>query len=167
MIAVLGKQPPFRHRKSLVLQFVQPALAGFTDGSVSTLAPIFATVFATHQTHAALLIGLASALGAGISMGFSEGLSDDGKITGRGAPAMRAAIIGIATFIGGVLHTLPFMLPSVQAALPVACAVVGVELVAIAFVRYRFLNANFAISMLQVVGGGALVFLAASLIGAS
>jgi VIT1/CCC1 family predicted Fe2+/Mn2+ transporter len=157
----------FHYPKDVVLRFVQPGLAGFTDGSVSTLAPIFATVFATHQTHAALLIGLASALGAGISMGFSEGLSDDGKLTGRGHPVIRAAIIGLATFIGGVLHTLPFLLPTVQSALPVACGVVGFELVAIAFVRHRFMNANFAMSVAQVVGGGALVFAAASVIGAS
>jgi VIT1/CCC1 family predicted Fe2+/Mn2+ transporter len=169
MIGVMGSRPArhFHYRKDLVLRFVQPALAGFTDGSVSTLAPIFATIFATHQTHAVLLIGLASALGAGISMGFSEGLSDDGKLTGRGHPATRATIIGLATFVGGVLHTLPFLLPTVQSALPVACAVVGFELVAIAFVRHRFLNASFGMSVAQVVGGGALVFVAASLIGAS
>jgi hypothetical protein len=138
-----------------------------TDGSVSTIAPIFATVFATHQTHAAFLIGLASALGAGISMGVAEGLSDDGRLTGRGHPFLRGGIVGTATFLGGLFHTLPFLVPDVRAAVPLAAAVVAAELVAIAWIRHRYLEARFAGSVLQVVGGGSLVFLAAALIGSA
>ena len=154
-------------RREFLLQVVQPALAGLTDGSVSTLAPIFATVFASHSSHAAFLIGAASAVGAGISMGVSEGLSDDGRLTGRGHPISRAAIVGGATFLGGIIHTLPFLIEKVNAALALAAVVVAIELIAIAWIRHRYMQARFALSVAQVVGGGALVFAAAALIGSA
>jgi len=137
------------------------------DGSVSTLAPIFATAFATHNSHTVFLIGLASAVGAGISMAFSEGLSDDGVLTGRGNPLVRGGVTGGMTFLGGFLHTLPFLIANVQTALTLAYIVVGFELLAIAYVRYRFFATNFVISIVEVVVGGALVFTAGVLIGSS
>ncbi|MGI8916909.1 MAG: VIT1/CCC1 transporter family protein [Chloroflexota bacterium] len=155
------------HRQDLVLQVIQPGLAGLMDGSVSTLAPIFATAFATKTPHTAFLVGLAAAVGAGISMGFSEGLSDDGVLTGRGSPLKRGFITGGMTFVGGIFHTLPFLLASYTLALTLACAVVGVELVVIAFIRYRFFASSFLRSVLQVVVGGVLVFIAGVLIGTS
>src|SRR5246500_449868 len=112
--------------KNFVLRIVQPGLAGLMDGSVSTLAPIFATAFATHNSHTVFLIGAASAVGAGISMAFSEGLSDDGEITGRGNPVFRGLVTGLMTFIGGFLHSLPFLIPDVHAALTLAYFVVGI-----------------------------------------
>ncbi len=124
--------------KSFILRIVQPGLAGLMDGSVSTLAPIFATAFATHNSHTVFLIGAASAVGAGISMAFSEGLSDDGELTGRGNPIFRGLVTGLMTFIGGFLHTLPFLIPNVHTALTWAYAVVGVELVVIALIRHRY-----------------------------
>jgi hypothetical protein len=154
-------------RSALVLRVVQPGLAGLTDGSVSTLAPIFATVFASHSSHAAFLVGAASAVGAGISMGVAEGLSDDGVLTGRGHPFVRAAIVGGGTFLGGIFHTLPFLIEPVGRALTVAALVVAVELITIAWIRHRYMNARFSLSIVQVVGGGALVLTAAALIGSS
>jgi hypothetical protein len=154
-------------RREFVLQVVQPALAGLTDGSVSTLAPIFATVFASHSSHAAFLIGAASAVGAGISMGVAEGLSDDGRLTGRGHPLARGAIVGVATFLGGIIHTLPFLIEKVNTALSLAALVVAIELLSIAWIRYRYMQARFALSIAQVVGGGARVFAAAALIGSA
>ncbi len=153
--------------RHFVLQFVQPGLAGLMDGSVSTLAPIFATAFATHTSHTVFLVGLASAVGAGISMAFSEGLSDDGSLTGRGSPLVRGLVTGAMTGLGGFLHTLPFLIADVNTALTLAYAVVGLELVAIAFIRYRFFATSFVISMIQVVLGGALVFASGVLIGRS
>src|SRR6201988_2911339 len=120
--------------KNFVLRIVQPGLAGLMDGSVSPLAPIFATAFATHNSRTVFLIGAASAVGAGISMAFSEGLSDDGELTGRGNPIFRGIVTGLMTFIGGFLHTLPFLISNMHRALPLAYAVVGVELVVIAFI---------------------------------
>jgi len=152
---------------SFLLQIVQPGLSGLMDGSVSTLAPIFATAFATHNSHTVFLIGLASAVGAGISMAFSEGLSDDGVLTGRGNPLVRGGVTGGMTFLGGFLHTLPFLIANVQTALTLAYIVVGFELLAIAYVRYRFFATNFVISIVEVVVGGALVFTAGVLIGSS
>lgn len=152
-------------RQVFVLQVVQPGLAGLMDGSVSTLAPIFATAFATHQTHTTFLVGLAAAVGAGISMAFAEGLSDDGQLTGRGSPIGRGAIIGIMTFLGGIGHSLPFLLPSLGAALLLAYLVVGVELVAIAVIRNRYFGTRMWLSAVQVVVGGLLVFAAGVLIG--
>jgi erythrin-vacuolar iron transport family protein len=153
------------HSKDFVLKVVQPALVGFMDGSVSTLAPLFATAFATGEPRITFLVGLAAAVGAAISMGFSEGLSDDGSLTGRGHPFLRGTITGVATFIGGILHTLPFLIPHVNLALYVAFGVVGVELLAISFIRYRYFEMSLALSILQVFVGGALVFLAGVFIG--
>ena len=135
------------------------------DGSVSTLAPIFATAFVTHNSTTTFLVGMASATGAGISMAFSEGLSDDGQITGRGSPAVRGGITGIMTFFGGSLHTLPFLISNIHVALLVAYVVVAFELVLIAAIRHRYFGTNWFISTLQVVGGGALVFAAAFIFG--
>jgi erythrin-vacuolar iron transport family protein len=151
----------------MLLQVVQPALVGLMDGSVSTLAPIFATAYATRNPHTAFLIGLAAALGAAISMGFAEGLSDDGELTGRGHPVQRGVITGAATFIGGVLHTLPFLIPNLDLALVVAYVVVAIELVAIAAIRFKYFHIPFARSSIQVIVGGALVFAAGVLIGSS
>src|SRR6266852_5997050 len=148
-----------------LLQVVQPGLAGLMDGSVSTLAPIFATAFATHRPFTAFLVGMAAATGAGISMAFSEALSDDGALTGRGNPVLRGSITGGMTFLGGTLHTLPFLVPNLHLALLIAYIVVAVELVAIAAIRYRFLGTRWWLSILQVVGGGALVFAAAWIFG--
>jgi VIT1/CCC1 family predicted Fe2+/Mn2+ transporter len=153
------------HSKNYVLRVVQPSLIGLMDGSVSTLAPLFATAFLTREPRTAFLVGLAAAVGAAISMGFSEGLSDDGSLTGRGHPLVRGTITGVATFVGGILHTLPFLLPHVNLALYVAFGVVGFELLAISFIRYRFFSMSFWMSSLQVILGGALVFASGVLIG--
>lgn len=153
--------------RAFVLRIVQPALAGLMDGSVSTLAPIFATAFATHRSHTTFLIGAAAAVGAGISMAFSEGLSDSGELTGRGNPVFRGIVTGLMTFVGGILHTLPFLLPNVHHALILAYLVVGIELIAIALIRQRYFGSRFAVSFLQVVVGGGLVFAAGVLIGQS
>ena len=153
--------------QSFVLRVIQPGLAGLMDGSVSTLAPIFATAFATHNSHTVLLIGLATAVGAGISMAFSEGLSDDGTLTGRGSPVVRGIVEGLMTFLGGFLHTLPFLIANVHAALNLAYLVVGVELIAIAFIRHKYFKTSFALSCVQVIVGGGLVFAAGVLIGQS
>lgn len=151
--------------RSFVLRIVQPGLAGLMDGSVSTLAPIFATAFATHKPFTAFLVGMASATGAGISMAFAEALSDNGEITGRGNPWLRGGVTGAMTFLGGAFHTLPFLLPSVHTALVAAYVVVAVELTVIAAIRHRFFGTNWGLSILQVVGGGALVFVAAIIFG--
>lgn len=151
--------------RRFLLRVVQPGLAGLMDGSVSTLAPIFATAFATHRPFTAFLIGMAAATGAGISMAFSEALSDNGELTGRGSPVVRGLITGGMTFLGGSLHTLPFLVQNLHIALLIAYVVVAVELVAIAVIRYRFFGTRWWLSMLQVVGGGALVFTAALIFG--
>ncbi len=156
-----------QHTDHFVLQTVQPGLAGLMDGSVSTLAPIFAAAFATHSTHVTFVIGLSAATGAGISMAFAEALSDDGTLTGRGSPWRRGLIIGLMTFMGGIFHTLPFLLPSIHSALIAAYLVVAVELVIIATIRYRYFDMNFWLSCVQVIVGGALVFAAGILIGQS
>ena len=153
------------HSKAFVLKVVQPSLVGLMDGSVSTLAPLFATAFATGDPRITFLVGLAAAVGAAISMGFSEGLSDDGSLTGRGHPFLRGAITGVATFVGGILHTLPFLIPHVHLALYVAFGVVGFELLVISFIRYRYFEMSLVLSTLQVFVGGALVFLAGVFIG--
>lgn len=150
-----------------VLQTVQPGLLGLMDGSISTLAPLFAAAFATQNPRIAFLIGTSAAVGAAISMGISEGMSDDGKLTGRGHPIQRGFITGIMTFIGGILHTLPFLIPDLDAALVLAYLIVGIELIAIAYIRYYFFKMKFWLSVVQVVVGGALVFIAGILIGAS
>ncbi len=151
--------------RRFLLRIAQPGLAGLMDGSVSTLAPIFATAFATHRPFTAFLIGMAAATGAGISMAFSEALSDNGELTGRGSPVVRGAITGGMTFLGGSLHTLPFLVQNIHIALLIAYVVVAVELVLIAAIRYRFFGTKWWLSMLQVVGGGALVFTAALIFG--
>ena len=148
-----------------LLRVVQPGLAGLMDGSVSTLAPIFATAFATHTSFTAFLVGMASATGAGISMAFSEGLSDDGELTGRGSPVVRGTITGIMTFIGGSLHTLPFLVTQLQLALVLAYVVVAIELVVISAIRHRYFKTQWLRSMFQVVGSGILVFVAALIFG--
>ena len=151
--------------RDFLLRVVQPGLAGLMDGSVSTLAPIFATAFATHHPFTAFLVGMAAATGAGISMAFSEALSDNGELTGRGSPVVRGAITGIMTFFGGSLHTLPFLIINLHLALLVAYFVVTFELVVIAAIRHRYFGTNWGLSILQVVGGGALVFVAALIFG--
>jgi VIT1/CCC1 family predicted Fe2+/Mn2+ transporter len=153
--------------KNFMLRVIQPGLAGLMDGSVSTLAPIFATAFATHNSHTVFLIGAAAAVGAGISMAFSEGLSDDGELTGRGNPVFRGLVTGGMTFLGGFLHTLPFLIPNVHIALLWAYFVVGVELIVIAMIRHRYFKTSFALSVLQVIVGGGLVFAAGVIIGQS
>ena len=158
-------EPQRTDEQRFVLRVVQPGLAGLMDGSVSTLAPLFATAFATHNTLTTFLVGLAAAVGAGISMAFSEALSDTGELTGRGNPVKRGSITGAMTFLGGVGHTLPFLLGSYHLALTVAFVVVGIELVVIAYIRYRYFSMNFFMSALQVIVGGLLVFGAGVLIG--
>jgi erythrin-vacuolar iron transport family protein len=154
-------------RRIFVLQYVQPGLAGLMDGSVSTLAPIFAAAFATHDTSNTFLVGLAASVGAGISMGFAEALSDDGSLTGRGTPWLRGAICGVMTALGGLGHTLPFLIPHFITALVVAIAVVAVELAVISYIRYRYMDTPFLSAAFQVVVGGVLVFLAGIIIGSS
>lgn len=150
-----------------LLQVVQPALVGLMDGSVSTLAPIFATAYATNNPHTTFLVGVAAAVGAGISMAFAEGLSDDGELTGRGHPIQRGVITGGATFFGGILHTIPFLISDIHVALLIAYVVVAVELAAISLIRFRFFKMPIAKSTIQVVVGGALVFIAGILIGSA
>jgi len=151
--------------RSFVLRVVQPGLAGLMDGSVSTLAPIFAAVFVSHRTIDGFLVGMAAATGAGISMAFAEALSDNGEITGRGNPWVRGGITGVMTFIGGAGHTLPFLIPNVQSALYAAYVVVAVELTIIAWIRHRFFGTSWGLSIFQVMGSGALVFIAALIFG--
>jgi VIT1/CCC1 family predicted Fe2+/Mn2+ transporter len=143
---------------AFVLQKVQPALLGLMDGSVSTLAPLFAAAGLTQSAHKAFLIGLAASVGAGVSMGLAEALSDDGKVTGRGAPIGRGVITGIATIIGGMLHTLPFLIDNVQHALHLAYAVVVFELMLIAYIRFRFMKTPLLKTVIQVIVGGMIVF---------
>src|SRR6201996_7773312 len=145
-----------RDHGSFLLRRAQPAMAGLIDGSLSTLAPVFAVAFATHQPHDAFLAGLATALGAGVSMAFSEGLSDTGDLTGRGRPYLRGAITGVGTFLGGVLHTLPFLIPQYRAAVLLALVAMTVELLGLAFIRRRFFGAGFLSSFLSITLGGAI-----------
>ena len=152
---------------AFLLKVVQPALVGLMDGSVSTLAPIFASAFATGSSHITLVIGISASVGAAISMAFAEALSDTGEDTGRGHPFMRGAIVGFATFIGGILHSLPFFIQDVQTALYVAYAVVALELWVIAYIRRHYFKMSFWLSVVQVVFGGALVLVAGLLIGSA
>jgi rubrerythrin len=154
-------------RRMFMLQYVQPGLAGLMDGSVSTLAPLFAAAFATHSTWSTFLVGLAASIGAGISMGFAEALSDDGSLTGRGAPVLRGSVTGVMTAIGGLGHTLPYLIPHFYAATVVAIAVVVVELAAISWIRAKYMDTPLLQAAFQVVVGGALVFAAGILIGSS
>ncbi len=144
--------------KSFVLQKVQPALLGLMDGAVSTLAPIFAAAGLTGKPENAFFVGLAASLGAGVSMGFAEALSDDGTVTGRGGPVLRGTITGFATAIGGMLHTFPFLIRDIQLALHVAYAVVVVELILIAFIRWRFMKGHLWSTVAQIIIGGGIVF---------
>lgn len=156
------------HRERLfVLQVIQPGLAGLMDGSVSTLAPLFAAAFATHQSWETFLVGLAASIGAGISMGFAEALSDDGSLTGRGHPWMRGLVCGLMTTLGGIGHTLPYLIPDVKTATAVAVAVVLVELGVIAWVRHKYMDTSLSSAVFQVVLGGLLVFITGVLIGNS
>jgi len=148
---------PARERTVFLLQRVQPAMTGLIDGSLSTLAPIFAVALATHRPHYAFLAGLATAIGAGISMAFSEGLSDTGELTGRGNPYLRGSITGAGTFLGGILHTLPFLIPEYRAALVVAVVTVAFELTALAWIRWRFFHTGFLRSFASIAIGGAII----------
>ena len=154
-------------RRMFVLQYVQPGLAGLMDGSVSTLAPLFAAAFATHNTWSTFLVGLAAALGAGISMAFAEAMSDDGSLTGRGAPVIRGAVCGAMTAIGGLGHALPYLIPQFYVATALAFAVVAVELAVISWIRTRYMDTPFLQAAFQVVVGGVLVFAVGILIGNS
>ncbi len=144
-------------QRDFVLQRVQPALIGLIDGSMSTLAPIFAVAIATHVPRYAFLAGVATSIAAGISMAYSEGLSDTGEITGRGNPVVRGLITGAGTFAGGIFHTLPFLISQYHAALVAASVVVAVELVALAWIRYRFLETSFLRSVAHITLGGAVI----------
>jgi rubrerythrin len=154
-------------RRMFVLQIIQPGLAGLIDGSVSTLAPIFAAAFATHTSRAALLVGLAASVGAGISMAFTEALSDDGSLTGRGRPYVRGVVTGLMTAIGGLGHSLPFLIPTFHLAFLVAAIVVAVELVVISYVRHRYMDTPLLSSAFLAIVGGAAVFAVGILIGSS
>jgi len=154
-------------RRRFVLQYVQPGLVGLIDGSVSTLAPLFAAAFATHNTWSAFLVGLAASIGAGISMGFAEALSDDGKLSGRGNPLLRGVVCGAMTTVGGIGHTLPYLIPSFATATALAFAVVVLELVAIAWVQWKYMETPLLSSIAKVMLGGALVLAAGILIGSS
>jgi rubrerythrin len=154
-------------RRLFVLQIVQPGLAGLMDGSVSTLAPVFAAAYATKSTHDAFAVGLAASVGAGISMGFAEALSDDGSLTGRGHPWLRGIICGLMTTLGGIGHTLPFLISTFATALSVAVAVVIVELALISYIRYRYMDTPPISATLQVMAGGILVFLTGVFIGSA
>jgi rubrerythrin len=154
-------------RRLFLLQIVQPGLAGLMDGSVSTLAPLFAAAFATRSSHDALLVGLAASVGAGISMGFAEALSDDGSLTGRGHPWVRGLVCGVMTMAGGLGHTLPYVISSFNVATAIAMVVVVAELAAISFIRHRYMDTPLVAAAFQVVVGGVLVFLTGWLIGSA
>ncbi|HZQ47614.1 MAG TPA: ferritin family protein [Verrucomicrobiae bacterium] len=156
-----------RAKRLFVLQVIQPGLAGLMDGSVSTLAPIFAAAFATHNSFQTFLVGLAASVGAGISMGFAEALSDDGSLTGRGHPWARGFVCGLMTALGGIGHTLPFLIPQLKLAVSVAVVIVLVELGVISWIRHRFMDTPLWSAILQVALGGALVFAAGIVIGNS
>jgi erythrin-vacuolar iron transport family protein len=142
-------------------------LAGLMDGSVSTLAPLFAAAFATHNTFAAFLVGIAASIGAGISMGFAEALSDDGSLTGRGSPVVRGIVCGLMTTVGGLGHTLPFLIGNFTVATTLAAIVVSIELAVISWIRWKFMDTPLLRAAFQVVVGGVLVFIAGILIGSA
>jgi rubrerythrin len=164
---VVRKKEEDAQRRLFVLQIVQPGLAGLMDGSVSTLAPVFAAAFATKSSWTAFLVGLAASVGAGISMAFAEALSDDGSLTGRGRPALRGSVTGLMTAAGGIGHTLPFLISDFHIAMTFAVGVVGVELAVISYIRHRYMDTPFLSAAFQVVLGGALVFLTGILIGSA
>ena len=153
--------------QTFLLQRVQPAMTGLIDGSLSTLAPIFAVALATHKPHVAFFAGLATAIGAGVSMAFSEGLSDTGEFTGRGNPFVRGSITGVGTFVGGILHTLPFLIPHYRAALIIAVAVVAFELVVLAWLRWRYFEVSFVRALATVTLGGVIIAGVSAALGAA
>jgi len=163
--AEVEKEEGESERRLFLLQIVQPGLAGLMDGSVSTLAPLFAAAFATRATWPTFLVGLAAAIGAGISMGFAEALSDNGSLTGRGSPWARGLVCGAMTALGGLGHTLPFLVPSFTVAMTIAAAVVVVELAAISWVRNRYMDTPLVSAAFQVFVGGLLVFATGIAIG--
>jgi rubrerythrin len=163
----LSDEESARQKRMFVLQVVQPGLAGLMDGSVSTLAPLFAAAFATGSSKETFLVGLAASVGAGISMGFAEALSDDGSITGRGHPWVRGTVCGLMTAAGGLGHTMPYLIPQIRTATAVAGVVVAIELGLISWVRHKFMDTAWSLAAIQVVIGGLLVFLIGILIGSS
>src|SRR2546423_11698931 len=154
-------------RQTYLLQRVQPAMIGLIDGSLSTLAPIFSVAIVTHKPHFAFIAGVATAIGAGISMAFSEGLSDSGELTGRGNPLIRGAITGVGTFVGGILHTLPFLIPHYTAALYSAIAVVAFELLVLAWLRWRFFEVGFIRALASVTLGGVIIAAVSAALGSA
>lgn len=163
----LSEDEQSQANRLFVLQVIQPGLAGLMDGSVSTLAPLFAAAFATHNSWETFLVGMAASLGAGISMGFAEALSDDGSLTGRGHPWARGSVCGLMTALGGLGHTLPYLISNVKTATSIAVCVVAVELCVISWIRHKFMDTPLVSALLQVALGGALVFIAGILIGNS
>ena len=152
-------------RQTFLLQRVQPAMVGLIDGSLSTLAPIFSVAVITHKPHYAFVAGVATAFGAGVSMAFSEGLSDTGELTGRGSPMVRGTITGVGTFIGGILHTLPFLIPQYQAAIYSAIAVVALELLVLAWLRWKFFEVGFIRALASVTLGGVIIAAVSAALG--
>jgi erythrin-vacuolar iron transport family protein len=152
-------------KQTFLLQRVQPAMVGLIDGSLSTLAPIFSVAVVTHKPHFAFIAGVATAFGAGVSMAFSEGLSDTGELTGRGSPMVRGAITGVGTFVGGILHTLPFLIPHYQAALYSAVAVVALELLILAWLRWKFFQVGFIRALASVTLGGVIIAAVSAALG--
>ena len=153
--------------RTFLLQRVQPALTGLIDGSLSTIAPIFSVALYTHRPHVAFIAGTATAIAAGISMAYSEGLSDTGELTGRGRPAVRGAITGVGTFIGGILHTLPFLIPHYRVAITFAAIVLGFELIALAWLRWRFFKTSFVGSLAYVTLAGLVIAGVSAALGVS
>ena len=152
---------------AFLLQRVQPAMVGLIDGSLSTLAPIFSVAIVTHRPHYAFIAGLAAAFGAGVSMAFSEGLSDTGELTGRGNPVVRGGITGAGTFLGGILHTLPFLIPHYQAAIYSAIAVVALELLVLAWLRWKFFEVGFVRALASVTLGGVIIAAVSAALGSA
>jgi len=153
--------------QAFLLQRLQPAMVGLVDGSLATLAPIFAVALATHKPHLAFIAGTASALAAGVSMAYSEGLSDTGELTGRGNPVVRGGITGAGTFIGGILHTLPFLIPHYHAAIVTAVVVVAFEMLGLAWMRWRFFEAGFLKSLAWIVLAATIIVLVSGALGAA
>jgi hypothetical protein len=154
-------------KQTFLLQRVQPAMVGLIDGSLSTLAPIFSVAVVTHKPHFAFIAGVATAFGAGISMAFSEGLSDTGEFTGRGSPIVRGGITGAGTFVGGILHTLPFLIPHYQAAIYSAIAVVALELLVLAWLRWKFFAVGFIRALASVTLGGVIIAAVSAALGSA
>src|SRR5215212_925700 len=154
-------------RQRFLLQRIQPAMIGLIDGSLSTLAPIFSVALVSHKPHYAFVAGLATSIGAGISMAYSEGLSDTGELTGRGSPIVRGSITGVGTFLGGILHTLPFLIPQYHTAVVAAGIIVGFELIALAAIRWRFFETSFLKSLGYVTFGGAVIAVVGATIGSA